>query len=310
MIPRERELTEQLVKTYPQLSKASPCSWFVFTDDLAKAEHHWTAICHAQMQYHKPGCYDQIITSIPMSEPLDLSYITFLIDGPFRAFRDRISLESIEVDGEQKYYVRCTKLDTWPSNVIYNFCIATRVPVEYPYMLPFWDKLSAAGVDETLAWLIACRISYGGNVYDVDGLKLPEGDPWGWKLHQIHCPSGHFWIDPTSAWKPILFGEPLVKQFSENYKKNPRSCRPTNKIWGSIKQTEGQALIGKTVKELSDFFGFTKVGEKSTIQHMVDSFAQAVPDDEEDDLLVDLADDDDVDDDDDPDWDDDIDDDF
>lgn len=303
MLARERELTEQLVKTYPLLSKPDPSSWFVFSDDLAKVEHKFHDICHAQMQYHKPGYYDHLITAVPRDQPLDLAYISWLIDGPFRAFRDRISLESIEVDGQQKYYLRCTKLDTWPANVIYNFCIATRFPIEYAYMLPFWGKLTAAGVNESLAFLVAVRIGYGGDYYEDQGPKFPEGDPWEWKLTQIGCPTGHFWFDPTSAWKTLLFGEPLVKEFTDSYKKNPRGSRPTNRIWGTIDRQDGQGLVGKTVKELSDLFGFTKAGEKSTIEQIVESYIPVEPVDEDD--IADMLDDD-FDDDDNLDFDDDV----
>lgn len=253
-------------------------------------------ICHANMRYHSGKLYDQLITGVPRDNPLDLAYITFLIEGPFRSFQDRISLETIEIEGVHKFYLRCTKLDTWPANVIYNFCIATRVPVEFSAILPLWGKMVEAGVNQSLAFLVASRV-YKRGEKTLDPADFSP-DPWEWKLDSLYCPnSGHFWFDPTSGWEPILLGEPLINAFTANYKANPAGCTPCNSIWGKVKPTDRDRLSHKTVKQLSDHFGFTKSDNPcAEVKISVDEFVPA-HDDFFDDIIVDDFDDDDDDDD-------------
>jgi hypothetical protein len=283
-------LVKALINSYPKNAKSSPSSWAVFSADGKKYEKKFAVICHADMQYHERGVYDHLITGVPFAQDLDLEYIQFLINGPFRQFKDRIHLES----EDDKFYLHCDKLDTWPSNALFNFCIATRTPIEYPDMIITWGKMVAAGVDQSLAMLLASRMTYKGEgYYEYKAIKLEDTSPWSWKLRTIHCPTGHFWFDPVSSWKTLLNGEPEVKAFTANYKDAPKACRPTNVIWGKSDRDEAHLLVGKTVKEISDHFGLTPGEGKSTIEQMVENFVH-LDDDDDDDLLEEANDDDDL----------------
>ena len=264
----KQELAKQLVNTYSKITPSAPSSWVVFSDDERTEDHRWLDICHARLFNMDVGLYDQLMTAVPCDSDLDLSYITYLIDGPFRAFRDRISLETIEVQGpagddQKKYYLHCTKLDTWPANVLYNFCIASRTPIEFDFIVKAWGQLVSAKVDEALAFQVASRLAfrYKGNSYRSDR-PVPLGDPWDWKLDVINCPMGHFWFDPTANWKNIMDGTPVLEMFTNNYKDNTEDCTPCNVIWGMSDPETTKKLVGKTVKELSQHFGLIPSDEE------------------------------------------------
>jgi len=240
---KEEAIIRNLVHFYPVMSKEHPASWAVFSDDLEHVEHFNLKPCHAVMYDHDSFVYDQLITAVTSSRPIDIEFLKYLIHGPYHQFNDRISIETIDED----YFIRCRDLSTWPANVLYNFCIATRVPIEFPHFIDDWWKLNRADVDPGLAFLIVCRNTYGNH-------RVPP-DPWSWKLTDLYCPGGHFPFDAVSRWDTWIKGVPLLKSYSANFKDNPSGVTPSNTIWGKETPEAANALVGKTVKELSEHFG-------------------------------------------------------
>lgn len=233
------------------------------------------------MCYHEANTYDQLLTAVPCDQALDLAYITFLIDGPFRAFRDRIFLEQ----HEDKYYLRCDKLDTWPANVLFNFCIATRTPIEFPHVVKAWGQLAQAGVNEALAIILASKFTFLklGSGYNRKR-DVPEGDPWDWKLDQFEGPLGHFWFDPVSKWTTLINGLPLIAEYSRDYRSRPPEVTPTNKIWGLAEKDVLLSMIGLTVREITEKLDLTKSGV-SVIDQMIADYKMPKP------AILDFADD-------------------
>lgn len=196
------------------------------------------------MYYYADGQFDQSVTLVTDPTPIGLRYIKFLTDVVFQPYKQYISLE--ELDGV--YYVRMTDLDKWPANVLFNFCIATRTPLEFPEIIDAWERLLTAGVPETIAFMVAASHKEGP----------PKGDPWTWKLSyyeylgSITLPSGHFWFDATSDWGLIYHGTPLAIAGVPSFKEEPSRVRPCNIIWGQMTRETFKVLISKTVKELVD----------------------------------------------------------
>lgn len=252
-LEEQRSAIKNLIGVYPEMSKGYPSAWIAFSDDWAHVnDNNLPTICHGAMSRHSSKVYDNIITAVPRDGEYELKYIQWLIDGPFRTFKDRIFLETfVDKKGITSYYLRCTKLDTWPANVLYNFCIATRSPIEYPWMFEAWSKMVDAGVNPAIAMLFACRSKPRSYYLAYD---YGNGDPWDWKLSNFDCPYGHFWFDNTADWSTVINGEPLIQEFRKNFKDHPTSVCPANVIWGTITQDDSLKMVGKTVKELSDRF--------------------------------------------------------
>lgn len=244
--PQEIEVKalNELFKTYQTMDRCRPSSWIVYTDDWEKHRSYLHQVCHATMQDHDNNKgHDHLITGVPKSSDLDIRYIQFLIDGPFRAFSDNIALEKLD----KNYFLRCTNLSKWPSNVIYNFCVASRVPIEHSSMLEPWKTLLDEGYDPTLAFLVAqCQ---DPNISSINNM-------WYKKPNAISYRNfNHFWFDPGSNWANIINGEMDPKGVSKGfYKVSPEKCRPCNSIWGTWTQEQRAKINKLTIDELSDFF--------------------------------------------------------
>lgn len=156
-------------------------------------------------------CDGGLITAVPKTDERSLTYQRMLMHGPFKAFSDLISLEC--VDGN--YFFLLSELDKWPANVLYNFCIATRVPIEISHLLPQFGALIEKGYDPTLAFLLS---------YSCNGVPFKEERSYPYNR-------GHFWFDTSSDWTRILSGD--MTEMSVPYSKKPSACSPTNKIWGN-----------------------------------------------------------------------------
>lgn len=231
------------------------------------------------MQEEKANFYDQLITAVPRVQPLDIAYLQYLIDHPFKSFKDRISLETVEVEGEQKYYLRLTKLDTWPANVTFNFCIASRIPIEYPGFIKSWGKAVANGVHPGLAFLVVSRICWVGWGIPT---KEPKGNnPWNWKLDTLQCPGGHFWFDSVANWENVLSGKMVAEKFAKPYKGKPNGCRPSNVIWGM--ESRDNKLVGMTLSELSNLYGLPMYEPGLDLKANVETFEIIIKNDDDDD---------------------------
>jgi len=136
------------------------------------------------------------------------------------------------------WYLECTDLDKWPADVLYNFCIASRVPIEWSHLLDYWATLVANGYDPTLAFLI----SQSNSGKEFHGERV-------WSFNH------HMWFDASSDWRLILKGEP--SHTTHSFKSHPQSCVPCNRIWGS--SADHLKLLHAADKEIAQFFGMEPV---------------------------------------------------
>lgn len=210
--------------SYPKLNKVRPSSWVAWSPE-AKTVRVWLqAACHMSLNFDSPGL-SNLVTAVPNSDEVSLAYQRMLINGPFKAFSDLITLNR----SGDFYYIYCSHLDKWPANVLYNYCIATRVPIEHKYLLPLWSSLVEEGYDSTLAFLLS---------YSYRGEKKQVNREWP--------VLGHFWFDPSASWRRVLNGDMQAR--SESYYDKPTACTPTNKIWGvSRKYLEFSKLSNKEI---------------------------------------------------------------
>lgn len=220
-----------MFSSYPFLKEINPSSWFVWNDHSYK--NYTTKVCHSDMRWLDTG-FDELITAVPNSSEIDLEYIRMLIRGPFRSFSDLIKLERVK----SIYYLHCLALDKWPANVLMNFCIASRVPIEFEYFIPPWAERCNAGFDPTLAYLLTC--SYGSTR---NKTQFPT------RTFDIHR-SNHMWFDPASKWSNILNG--IIEEPSVSYKEKPAAATPTNIIWGRC--NDYSKLMLMTDKEIAEFY--------------------------------------------------------
>lgn len=190
----------------------------------------FTRICHADMKYVSPG-FDHLVTAVPKPDELAIAYQQMLINGPFRAFSDLIGLHCIG----DNYYLLCSNLGKWPANVLYNFCIASRVPIERPQFLPYWKELVDQGFEKTLAFLL----SYSTN-----------GKPWSKGNGREYPVCNHLWLDTASDWKNILSGEMI--RMNPPFKEYPKGCEPCNVIWST--STDYRKIWNMSNEEVSEFF--------------------------------------------------------
>lgn len=177
--------------------------------------------------------YDYLVTAVINPDKLTLKYLRMIIHGPFKAFSDLISLVRVK----DNYYIQCSELDKWPANVLFNFCIATRTPWEFPKQIEGWSTLCEAGYPEMLAFLLSH--SMGGKPFKIKR-QFPD--------------SGHHWFDPASDWHNILNGTPDLT--CESYHKSPTSCTPSNVIWGKSKDHE--VILDLDDEKAAEHFGFVK----------------------------------------------------
>lgn len=229
-IPPALQLKE-LIESYPTLTPESPSSWFVWSDTPGTPPKSYSAlICHADMRYTHTG-YDHLVTAVPKNGKISLKYIRMLIHGPFRAFSDLISLVSTK-DG---YYLQCDELKKWPANVLFNFCIASRAPIEFGYQINGWEELLGQGYPEVLAFLLSHSMK--GEKFNY-GRRFPD--------------HGHYWFDPSSDWRRIIDGTPDLTGL--NYHDFPNAVTPTNAIWG--KSQDFQVVQKLDNIKAAEYFGF------------------------------------------------------
>lgn len=235
-IPPDFQL-KALLASYPELNKEYPSSWFSWSDNPGiKPKMQLKAICHADMRYAAAG-HDHLVTAVPKDSKISLKYLRMLINGPFKAFSDLIEL----VETKDGHYLQCNELKRWPAPVLFNFCIATRVPIEFPKQLEGWASLREEGYPEVLAFLLS-RSTGGEKFKNVRG--FPD--------------HGHYWFDASADWKKIISGDPDLTGL--NYHTSPTSITPTNVIWG--KSYDYMHIKSLDDTKTAEFFGF-KFPDKS-----------------------------------------------
>lgn len=160
------------------------------------------------MRYTPKG-YNYLVTAVPKSDHVSLSYLRMLIHGPFKGVSDLIHL----VKTKEGYYLQCSDLEKWPSAVLFNFCMASRVPIEFQNQLDGWVDVMDEGYPEVLAFLLS---------HSTEGKKF--------KAYRSYPEHGHHWFDPSSDWRRIIEGRPDLSGL--NYGNYPTSVTPSNSIWG------------------------------------------------------------------------------
>lgn len=218
--------------SYPILCKSTPSSWITWTEGRVQAYN--AATCHASIGDVAPGI-DEMITAVPKSDDLSLEYLRMLVRGPFRSMSDLIKLDRLG----SNYFLHLMSLDKWPANVLMNFCIASRIPIEFHYLLAPWSERCEKGFDPTLAWLLT--YSYGTK----NGTETQFID----RTFDMARP-GHMWLDPASDWENLLCGT-FVK-VSKPYKTHPQDIRPTNSIWGHC--NDYIQLCKMTDEQIAEFY--------------------------------------------------------
>lgn len=251
---KELDLARNLVKCYPQIDGSRPSAWTLYSNDFEHIDESHLFICHAKMALTprtEPGLYDQLLTAMPHTDPVSMAYLNWLVEGPFRRFADRIHYR--KVDG--LWYIHVDLAD-FPANVMYNFCIATRGPIEWKALLTTWDKLIQAGVSRELAFLCARFVScYTRSGDDMLSSYQPDNlGPLDWQLKYDFNDTGHIWLDFNSDWGRVISGNPDPTTFKDPYKVDNTGCRPTNRIWGYGSREFFSGLKSKTAREVLALF--------------------------------------------------------
>lgn len=235
---------KSLIASYSKLDKEDPSSWLVWSDNENLQPVVYTnAVCHTNMRFTPIG-YDHLVTAVPKSDKVSLSYLRMLIHGPFRAMSDLIHLV-LTKDG---CYLQCSDLKRWPAPVLFNFCVASRVPIEFQNILDLWVDLLEDGYPDTLAFLLSH--STGGQPF---------------KAYRQYPQHGHFWFDPSSDWRLILDGKPDLS--GPNYHQHPGEITPSNVIWG--KSYDYEVVRKLDDLKAAEFYGFKHPPKKEPIKRSV-----------------------------------------
>lgn len=241
----EEKLIYSLVDTYDKLNSETPSSYVIFNDEFTMVKEFFVEVCHADLcsPYKVSPGYTTLLTAMPKVDELSNQYINWLIAGPFRSMQDKISIHEYA----DSYYIKCSRLAEWPANVLYNFCIATRVPIEKPDYLYVWKSLMDHGVDVNLAFALS--------PYTYAGLNTPIQSPGP------VC-NNHMWFDSASSIINITKGTFDPNGVSKpSFFAKPTACSPTNVIWGLMDVEEQKLIGGKTPLEINELLGLTKVPE-------------------------------------------------
>lgn len=257
---KSHELTiiEEVVNSYPKLNPSTPSSWALFSADMLQVDVTKQDICHAKLCHVTPNVFDTLITAAPKAKFAG-DYYRWLCDRPFTAYSDLINLEKTE---KGELYFRCSNLDKWPSNVLSNFCIATRVPIERYGIITRWAKFISVGIDPSVAFMVSHRVGpvpFGPFVGEPD----LSGDPWDFVPLINMYAANHMWLNPTADWSHVINGtmDP-DKVRKESFKEAPNLCFPTNTIWGRVGPDYLEALSGLSMEVLQKHFNLPNVRHK------------------------------------------------
>lgn len=230
---------QALIEDYPLTVPENPASW-VMLNQAGKQSRKIADVCHASIVYYKRDEWDEMLTAVPHSRPNDILYLQWLIQGPFKRWKDYFQLKQ----ALGCYYIHILGLDVVPANVLYNFVIATRMPIEQPETITHWRKLADLGLSDGLAFCIA-------------GMTDPDLGVSG--LHETMTMvgpqhAGHWWYQGCSDWNLIIAGTPLDDLITESsYKDSPAACYPADVIWGNNQNTY-QLFKSSTLHELKEMF--------------------------------------------------------
>lgn len=212
-----------LISTYSKIDRVNPSSWLCWSNSLKDIDKNHLAVCHARLPGVRAAIFDNLITAISKSDKISLKYQQMLISGPFKDFSHLITLDHID----SNYFVYCSNLDKWPANVLYNYCIATRIPIEHYFLLDKWEQFSEEGFNPVLAFL----------------------------LSYLRCSNifyNHMWFDISSDWSNIIKGN--MNRLSPDFKSEPTAARPCNVIWGqSLSNRQFSRMSNEEIAEYLKF---------------------------------------------------------
>lgn len=214
----KEKLLSEMFASYASIGRdsANPSTYFMWNNETGEYKYYFLRVCHADMRYSAAGIKpDEMITGIPFTDEIDLTYQRMLLSGPFRAVADHIALKF--GGPKDKYaYSHITDLATFPANVLNNYIIATRLPIEHSHLLPMFGTMLEKGYDETFSLLLS--FSRSGKIDGPRTMALGATN------------TNHMWFDPSSSWKNLLSGS--FENPSKPFKGNPMAIIPANVIWG------------------------------------------------------------------------------
>lgn len=233
---------DKVISFYPRIepnrfpdnrsASGNPCSFGLIKDDDDASIRF--AACHQPVSHAlngKNAKVNQIITSYPKQSEIDVSWFDCLIRYPFKKIADKVSLEETNTG---KLYVHIRDVKKIPKQVVYNFCIATRVPVEWGhYYFKEWSALGQAGVNPMLAFLLSSS-----------RLDTSKTDPLDWVLKKRVGYGWHFPFENRSCWFKIITGEYEITRST--------SCIPCNEIWGNDPTEKVTFLHNLTVRQICE----------------------------------------------------------
>jgi hypothetical protein len=208
------------------------CSFVLFETAGKRFQDTIADVCHSQLcpcrETRLP--YDCLITSYPIKDNvLDTNYFNFLIAHPYKQWANSITLCRTKDD---KPYIRVNNLSEIPANVLYNFCIATRLIVEFRDELETWRHFIGIGCHPVFAFALALLVDEKVTLDDV--------------VASLASDENHKPIDKSLSLT-TLFGNP--SNLSKSYTVASDSCTPTNIIWG--KDKDFRSLVGKSIREFA-----------------------------------------------------------
>lgn len=229
-----QEVIQELINTYPQICGYYPTAYVIQDFDGLKVGKCLLEVCHANLKYHITGVFDELITAVPRTEPHELGYVQALIDGPFQKWKDLIELVQLTTG---QYYLHIKDLNQIPSKVVYNFCIASRAPIEFPAIVSRWDDLIKGDIHPSVALCVSARELFNN------------------KMASLLAPAhGHWWFQANHDWRTIIQGNPKKLDDCPSFSEKPYSSAPADIIWGMGDRTELKDYLKLTVDELDKKF--------------------------------------------------------
>ena len=227
-----RVALNKLLESYDKLDTKNPSSFFIKMPS-GHVYEQLKVVCHAYLKNRNYKNAESIVTAAPILDDKTLEYYLMIMSGPFRTYSEYIEL--LQKDG--KFYFELYNLKDWPAKALYNFCIATRFPLEFSPIYKDWQKRLENGCDPVLGLLLA---------------RLRNAS-------QQQLNFNHIWWDNSSSWEAILKGE--MQFLSANhafslsqvsFAENPMACTPCNGIWGLDKRLPFTGMTDEDIGELFD----------------------------------------------------------
>lgn len=221
---------KELVDTYPDLCGETPTSFMAKNWKEDFVWKHLEEVCHADMKYLGLGQFgpDELITAVPETDFASIAYICALLACPFQRWKEYIELCKFE----GSYYLHIKDLNCIPAKVVYNLCIASRAPIEFPHVIKRFNDMIVGLVHPGVALCASAReLSHNR----MDSLMAPY--------------SGHWWFQPDHDWRAIILGNPEIED-CPSFADDPSASTPCNPIWGVGDKDVLQSYTELDVNEL------------------------------------------------------------